>query len=112
VRVPSGPIADIGRAWSGTLLYDPAAITAPTLLVRGEWDTVSSAADIAWLQRHLSNARVSAVTLPRGTHVMHLEEGRHRLYEAVERFLKSPVHHAPAFALRFSDHDWAVKPLL
>lgn len=90
VRVPTGPVADIDRAWSGQLLYDPAAITAPTLLIRGAWDTVSSAADLAWLQRHFSNARVSAVTLPRGTHVMHLEQGRHRLYAAVERFLAMP----------------------
>jgi branched-chain amino acid transport system substrate-binding protein len=91
VKVPSGPIADIDRAWSGTLPYDPADITVPTLLVRGAWDTVCSAADLAWLKHRLSRAPVaSAVTLPRGTHVMHLEKGRRQLYAAVQRFLAIP----------------------
>jgi pimeloyl-ACP methyl ester carboxylesterase len=91
VRVPNGPIADIERAWSGALPYDPAYIKVPTLLVRGEWDTVCTAADLSWLERRLSNAPTTAVTLPRGTHVMHLEEGRRELYAAVERFLTMPV---------------------
>ena len=87
VRVPNGPVADIERAWAGTLPYDPAEITSPILLVRGEWDTVCNAADFEWLKRRFANAPVTAVTLPRGTHVMHLEQGRRRVYAAVTRFL-------------------------
>jgi pimeloyl-ACP methyl ester carboxylesterase len=89
VKVPSGPFADIAAAWSGSLPYDPSRIVAPVLLVRGEWDSVSNAEDISWLFRALTNAsEKEAVTLDRGTHVMHLESGRTRLYKVVESFLE------------------------
>jgi len=56
VRVPSGPFADIAAAWSGSLPHDPSRIVAPVLLVRGEWDSVSSAVDVTWLFHALTNA--------------------------------------------------------
>lgn len=88
VKVPAGPSADIADAWSGSLGYDPSKIKAPTLIIRGEWDTTSPDADMAWLEAHLTHARaVRAVKAPRATHLMHLEQGRTRLYEAVEHFL-------------------------
>jgi len=88
VKVPTGPFADIAAAWSGSLPYDPSRIVGPVLLVRGEWDAVSSAEDVTWLLYALTNAaEKEAVTLDRGTHVMHLESGRTRLYRVVESFL-------------------------
>jgi pimeloyl-ACP methyl ester carboxylesterase len=39
VRSPAGPLQDAREYWgAGKPLYDPARITAPTLLVVGEWD--------------------------------------------------------------------------
>ena len=83
VAIPSGPLADVMAAWHGQLAYDPARIRAPVTLLRGEWDSLSTDSDAAWLQRAMRNAAgLRDVKLPRGTHLMHLEEGRGRLYAA------------------------------
>lgn len=88
VRVPAGPVADIGDAWSGRLPYDPAKITAPTLIVRGAWDSVTRDADAAWLFDALRAARLRRdVKIDRATHVMHLERTRRQLYREVSSFL-------------------------
>lgn len=88
VRVPTGPFADIQAAHAGSLAYDPAGLRAPLLLVRGAWDTLCTAADVAHLRDRATGVPSCAViTLPRGSHVMHLETGRFRLYDTVGRFL-------------------------
>ena len=88
VRIPNGPEADIAAAWSGRFSYDPSLIRAPTLIIRGEWDTSSSAADVAWLEAALTGSpHVADVKVPRATHLMHLEEGRKALYAATNAFL-------------------------
>jgi pimeloyl-ACP methyl ester carboxylesterase len=88
VKVPSGPAADIRDAWHGGLAYDPARIAAPVLIARGEWDRTTSAADARWLHGALTGAAAKRlVTIPRATHLMHLEEGRHALHDAVTAFL-------------------------
>jgi len=88
VRVPFGPVADIGAAWSGHFAYDPAKITTPLLIVRGEWDRLSSAEDaerlLASLPPELESGRLD---LAKGTHLMHLEDGRKRLYTATAEWL-------------------------
>ena len=89
VRIPSGPRADNGDAWSGRLAWNPAQLTRPLSIVRGAWDSLCTDADAAMLlaaataapQRH--DRRLEA-----GTHLMHLETGRRILYEAVGRALK------------------------
>jgi len=88
VQVPNGPGADIAEAWTGQLPYDPARITAPTLIVRGEWDVVTTDADARWLYDALVAAPVKRdVKIDRGTHVMHLEASRRQLYREVSCFL-------------------------
>jgi pimeloyl-ACP methyl ester carboxylesterase len=88
VEVPGGPEADLGDAWSGHLPYDPAKITVPVLIVRGAWDVVTRDADARWLADAMTRAPIKRdVTLPRGTHVMHLEQSRTQLYAAVRAFL-------------------------
>lgn len=90
VRVPAGPFADIQAAHAGTLAYDPAALRSPLLIVRGEWDTLCTEADASHLRAQATGApSCDVVTLSAGTHVMHLETGRHRLYDPVGRFLVS-----------------------
>jgi pimeloyl-ACP methyl ester carboxylesterase len=93
VRVPAGPFADILDAWCGASAYIPGAIQAPTLIVRGEWDTWSTTADAEWLVDNRPQRVTQDVVIPRATHVMHLEENRHQLYRAARRFLASG-HHA------------------
>jgi pimeloyl-ACP methyl ester carboxylesterase len=89
VRVPYGPLADIDLAWSGTYPYDPAKISAATLIIRGEWDDVATNEDAHWLYSRLRNALIKRdVIISRGTHVMHLEESRFQLYREAQTFLE------------------------
>ncbi len=88
VAVPTGPLVDLDEAWQGHLTYDPAAITVPVLIVRGEWDTVTRDGDAAWLFSALTHSPIKRdVKISRGTHVMHLEAARYQLYREVETFL-------------------------
>lgn len=88
VRTPNGPVSDILDAWSGKLAYEPGRIEAPTLIVRGEWDSLCRDADVAWLRQFLTNAeKVVDVKVPKATHLMHLETGRAALYTAANQFL-------------------------
>lgn len=88
VRVPAGPSADIAAAWTGRLPYDPAGVRAPTLVVRGEWDSRTTDADAAWLLGALTPAPLRRhVKIRRGTHLLHLEAGRHALHRETAAFL-------------------------
>jgi pimeloyl-ACP methyl ester carboxylesterase len=89
VRVPNGPAADILHAWSGRLGYDPRLIRAPTAILRGEWDSLTTDADAAWLLSALGCApETRDVKIAKGTHLMHLEESRGALYRATIAFLE------------------------
>jgi pimeloyl-ACP methyl ester carboxylesterase len=70
--------------------YDPGRVRAPTLIVRGAWDSITQDQDVAWLRDALSGSpHVQDVLVPRATHLMHLERGRIELYAATEAFLTS-----------------------
>jgi pimeloyl-ACP methyl ester carboxylesterase len=89
VRTPIGPIADIMAAWSGTLAYRPASITSPVAIVRGEWDSLCTDTDAAWLFAALASAPHKTDTkIAKATHMMHLEENRGGLYKAAAAFLQ------------------------
>lgn len=45
VKTPSGAFLDIYDAWAGELAYDPGLVRAPVVIIRGEWDRMSSEAD-------------------------------------------------------------------
>jgi pimeloyl-ACP methyl ester carboxylesterase len=92
VRIPNGPRADNVAAWAGRLSWDPARIARPLAIVRGAWDSLCRDADAAMIL----DAATAAPgrhdrKLDAGTHLMHLETGRHRLYEAVGRALKGDL---------------------
>ncbi len=96
VRIPMGPMADIAAGWHGALAYDPALITAPLRIVRGEWDSLCNDADAAWLLSRLpADLDKDDVKLPEGTHLMHLERGRDRLYAATRAWLSKGDRHVP-----------------
>jgi pimeloyl-ACP methyl ester carboxylesterase len=88
VRTPSGPLRDIAAAWSGEALYDPEAVRAPVLIVRGAWDSMCTDGDARTLFDGLRNAAQRRdVKIARAGHLMHLEEQRRTLYRETETFL-------------------------
>ncbi|MGO4714712.1 alpha/beta hydrolase [Bradyrhizobium sp. 2TAF24] len=88
VKTPNGPLADVMRAWSGSLAYDPGKIRAPVAIIRGAWDSLCTSDDAAWLMAALTSAPDKRdITIARATHLMHLEESRHDLYRATSDFL-------------------------
>jgi pimeloyl-ACP methyl ester carboxylesterase len=88
VKTPSGAFQDIYDAWAGELAYDPALVRAPVVIIRGEWDQMSSEQDAKWLFHALKASPIRRiVTISRGTHLMHLEESRYALYRETQTFL-------------------------
>jgi pimeloyl-ACP methyl ester carboxylesterase len=89
VQVPGGPDADAADAWSGKFPYDPAKIKSPTLIIRGEWETITTDEDAHWLFKALTGAPIKRdVVINRATHVMHLEKSRYQVYREVQVFLE------------------------
>jgi pimeloyl-ACP methyl ester carboxylesterase len=112
VRVPGGAFQDIFDAWAGALSYDPGLIRAPVAVIRGEWDSLCTDADAAWLRdaMHAPHAvkiaavkirdvevpdlkipdiKIPDIKIPRATHLMHLEENRYALYRETASFLQA-----------------------
>jgi len=89
VQVPNGPDADAADAWAGKFPYDPAKIKSTTLIIRGEWETITRDEDARWLYKALSAAPIKRdVVINRATHVMHLEKSRYQVYREVQVFLE------------------------
>jgi len=94
VRAPNGPALDRQRFWDPSRApYDPARITASVLVVRGQWDTLSTEIGNRDLASRLVAARSrGSVSISGGTHYMMLETGRQRLFDTVQQFLESAGH--------------------
>lgn len=108
VAVPNGPVADIADARGGRLPYDPARITCPVAVLRGEWDSRCPDADVAWFRAALRNCRsFTDAKLERGTHLMHLETGRKRLWAAARNALARTDRPSDAHAVIFEVHPKA-----
>jgi pimeloyl-ACP methyl ester carboxylesterase len=91
VWTPSGPGADVQAWWSGDWLYEPACVEAPTLLVRGAWDSLCTDADAATLLDALGSIHKAGRKIDRATHLMHLESQRSELYQQTNDFLQEVV---------------------
>jgi pimeloyl-ACP methyl ester carboxylesterase len=88
VTTPSGPWYDIARAWAGDLAYDPAKVNVPVAIIRGEWDSMCTDSDAAWLFNALTSSPVKRdIKISRATHLMHLESSRYALYRETACFL-------------------------
>jgi pimeloyl-ACP methyl ester carboxylesterase len=89
LRAPNGTIADSQQYWSaGKTMYDPAKITAPTLIAIGEWDRDTPPYMAQTLFPLLTNSPGKRlVMLAEGTHHMMLEKNRLALFRAVQAFL-------------------------
>jgi pimeloyl-ACP methyl ester carboxylesterase/heme-degrading monooxygenase HmoA len=93
VAIPTGPQADIAAAWRGEIPYDPACIDCSVHVVRGEWDSLCNDEDVAAFRASLTACpSFQDAKLERGTHLMHLESGRTRLWSAVRNALTAALH--------------------
>lgn len=85
-RSPTGVMADL--AWRGQPPYDPGRITAPTLIIRGEWDELTPRAMAQSLFGQLGNARLRTLTeIPRASHFIIAETARDSLFAEARAFL-------------------------
>ncbi|MFL1462715.1 alpha/beta hydrolase [Roseococcus sp. DSY-14] len=90
LRAPNGSVADGREFWAaGRPFYEPQRITAPTLLVLGEWDQDTPPAMAQALFPLLSaSPGKRLVLLGEGTHGMWMERNRGALFQAVQVFLE------------------------
>ncbi|NML22538.1 alpha/beta hydrolase [Pseudoflavitalea sp. G-6-1-2] len=89
IMVPSGAQQDIEEMAHNKPYYDPAKITVPTLLIRGEYDDGPGNADYGTLMAKMVNAPYKKyVVLANGTHIIHLEKERFELYREILHFLR------------------------
>ena len=63
-------------------------VRAPVAIIRGEWDSMCTDADAAWLFGAFTSSPIRRdVKISRGTHLMHLETSRCALYRETQNFL-------------------------
>ncbi|MFB6085066.1 MAG: alpha/beta hydrolase [Halorientalis sp.] len=86
IAAPNGCLVDLRDAADGDPGYDPAAVDAPTLVIRGSRDPTSTRADASGLFDDLTVPDREYVEIAGGTHFVHLEARRHALYDAVAAF--------------------------
>jgi len=89
VRTPNGSPQDMREYWfAGRPYWDPSRVIAPTLVVRGEWDGISTISEALGVFNALSNARLKRmVLLGAGSHMMLIEKNREQLFREVQLFL-------------------------
>jgi pimeloyl-ACP methyl ester carboxylesterase len=90
LRAPNGVLQDGRDYWSaGRAYYDPAAITAHTLLVHAEWDQDTPGYMAQALFGLLTNAATKRlVVIGEGTHTVIMERNRLQLLREVQLFLE------------------------
>lgn len=90
LRAPNGVLLDGQEYWqAGRPWWDPAKVTAPTLLVVAEWDrdTPPAMANAIFPLLTASPGK-RLVLLGEGTHTIMMERNRAALYQAVQVFLE------------------------
>jgi pimeloyl-ACP methyl ester carboxylesterase len=92
VRSPNGASHDSRAYWaSGKPYYDPALITAPTLIAHGEWDGLLPLGMAEAVFARLVRVPVKRlVEIGEGTHLLMLEKNRLQLFREVQLFLDEP----------------------
>ena len=88
IRAPNGVVADGLRYWgNNNIPWDPAKITVPVLLVKGEWDVDTPASMAQALFPKLTGAPYKRyVEIGEGTHTLIMEKNRMALFETVQQF--------------------------
>ena len=91
MRAPNGVFVDLQQSGAWVPPYDPAAIKAPTLLIKAEWDADTPSYMAQTLFPLISNAPAKQyVEIGEGTHSIMLERNRMQLFRAVQSFLDEP----------------------
>jgi len=85
--VPTGTYLDMVTKLP---LVDPAQLTAPTLLARGEYDGISTEADLLDFFSKLSSHDREYLVVPGAAHSLVLSYNRERFWYAVHAFLTPP----------------------
>ena len=90
LRAPNGIVADSRAYWmAGRPLYQPSAITVPTLIIDAEWDADLPTYQAAGYFAELTHAPYKRwVQLGEGTHTVILEKNRMQFVHEVEGFLE------------------------
>ena len=89
LRAPNGVIYDVQNFWAaGKPLYDPANITAPTLIIHADWDQDTPAYMSQALFPLLTKAAYKRyVVIGEGTHSVIMEKNRMQLFKETQLFL-------------------------
>jgi pimeloyl-ACP methyl ester carboxylesterase len=90
LRAPNGVVQDFQNFWSqGKPTFDPAEITAPTLMIQAEWDHDTPPRRSQGLFPLLTKAPMKEyVLIGEGTHTIMMEKNRMLLFRAVQTFLE------------------------
>lgn len=90
LRVPTGAVADWLNSWgAGKPYWRPDRISAPTLVIQGEWDVENPPDQGLSVFAALTGAPDRRyVLLGEATHTVLFEKNRHRLFRAVQGFLE------------------------
>ncbi|WP_173977840.1 alpha/beta hydrolase [Magnetospirillum sp. UT-4] len=90
LKVPNGAVADTLASWAaGKPWWNPERVSAPTLVVQGEWDMETPPAMGLSVFARLTGAPVRRyVMIGEATHTLLLEKNRHHLFRAVHGFLE------------------------
>jgi pimeloyl-ACP methyl ester carboxylesterase len=86
-RCPNGAIKDLMQVFAGQRLFEPAKLTMPVLLVRGEHDLTSIDADARRLLSLIPSPVKHYKVIARGSHFLCIERNREVLYEELIKFL-------------------------
>ncbi len=88
VKIPNGRAGDSVAIAQGRFPYDPAKIVAPTLIVMGETDEVTTFPGAQWLLGALHNAQQRRlVVIGHASHTIQFEAERNQLYKVIADFL-------------------------
>jgi pimeloyl-ACP methyl ester carboxylesterase len=89
VRAPNGTLQDWREFWdAGKMVYNPADIRVPTLIVHAEWDADNPSYMSQAVFAKLTNVPFKRyVEIGEGTHTIIMEKNRMQLFEEVQLFL-------------------------
>jgi pimeloyl-ACP methyl ester carboxylesterase len=85
--IPSGTYLDMAV---NLPLVDPARVTSPVLMIRGEHDGNSTNDDLLDFYQQLPNGDRQFVILPNTAHSLGYSNNRHLLWYVVKNFLAAP----------------------
>jgi len=86
-EVPTGTYLDMTASLP---VVDPLKVTAPVMIVRGEYDGIASEEDLLDFFRQLPNPDRQFVVLPGAAHALVFGHNRHQLWHLVRGFLAMP----------------------